>query len=128
MISIDVNCDMGRGFANDADIMPFISSANIACGYHAGDKDTMRRTVELALQHQVAIEHIHLTPTGKILVALICWKKNCKRRRCQVLSLTKFACCRKFAMKWGSAASCKNHMVLYLQQGCPRPCSRCTDL
>ncbi len=55
MISIDVNCDMGEGFANDADIMPFISSANIACSYHAGDKDTMRRTVELALQHQVAI-------------------------------------------------------------------------
>lgn len=55
MISIDVNCDMGEGFAYDAAIMPFISSANIACGYHAGDKDTMRRTVALALQHQVAI-------------------------------------------------------------------------
>lgn len=39
----------------DADIMPYISSANIACGYHAGDEDTMKRTIELCLQHKVAI-------------------------------------------------------------------------
>lgn len=55
MISIDINCDMGEGFDNDALLMPFISSANIACGFHAGDVDTMRRTVQLARQHQVAI-------------------------------------------------------------------------
>ncbi|HEV2481093.1 MAG TPA: 5-oxoprolinase subunit PxpA [Puia sp.] len=53
--SIDLNCDMGEGMATDAAIFPFISSANIACGGHAGDADTMRRTVELALQHGVAI-------------------------------------------------------------------------
>jgi UPF0271 protein len=52
---IDLNCDMGEGMETDAAIFPFISSANIACGYHAGDADTMRRTVELALQHDVAI-------------------------------------------------------------------------
>ena len=40
---------------SDASIFPFISSANIACGGHAGDDDTMRRTVELAMQHGVAI-------------------------------------------------------------------------
>jgi UPF0271 protein len=39
----------------DAAIFPFISSANIACGFHAGDAYTMRKTVELALKHQVAI-------------------------------------------------------------------------
>ena len=54
-VSIDLNCDMGEGMATDAAIFPFISSANIACGGHAGDADTMRRTVELALQHGVAI-------------------------------------------------------------------------
>lgn len=53
--SIDLNCDMGEGMATDAAIFPFISSANIACGGHAGDADTMRRTVELAIQHGVAI-------------------------------------------------------------------------
>jgi UPF0271 protein len=55
MPGIDLNCDMGEGFPYDADIMPFISSVNIACGYHAGDTDTMKRTVELALQYGVAI-------------------------------------------------------------------------
>ena len=54
-LSVDLNCDMGEGMETDAAIFPFISSANIACGYHAGDADTMRRTVELALQHHVAI-------------------------------------------------------------------------
>jgi 5-oxoprolinase (ATP-hydrolysing) subunit A len=52
---IDLNCDMGEGMDTDAAIFPFISSANIACGGHAGDADTMRRTVELALRHGVAI-------------------------------------------------------------------------
>lgn len=52
---IDLNCDMGEGMGNDAELMPFISSANIACGFHAGDEDTMRRTIELALEHRVAI-------------------------------------------------------------------------
>ncbi len=54
-VSIDLNCDMGEGMATDAAIFPFLSSANIACGGHAGDADTMRRTVELAIQHGVAI-------------------------------------------------------------------------
>jgi len=52
---IDLNCDMGEGMSTDAAIFPFISSSNIACGGHAGDADTMRRTVELALKHGVAI-------------------------------------------------------------------------
>jgi 5-oxoprolinase (ATP-hydrolysing) subunit A len=51
----DLNCDLGEGFGNDEAIMPYISSANIACGYHAGDKETMKRTVELCLQYNVAI-------------------------------------------------------------------------
>ena len=55
MLRIDLNCDMGEGMDTDAAIFPFISSANIACGGHAGDADTMRRTVELALTHHVAI-------------------------------------------------------------------------
>lgn len=52
---IDLNCDMGEGMETDAAIFPYISSANISCGYHAGDADSMRRTVELALRHHVAI-------------------------------------------------------------------------
>ena len=52
---VDLNCDMGEGFPSDATIMPFISSANIACGAHAGNMNTMQQTVALALQHGVAI-------------------------------------------------------------------------
>ncbi len=55
MQTIDLNCDMGEGLTNDALLMPYISSANIACGYHAGDEDIMKRTIQLALLHSVAI-------------------------------------------------------------------------
>jgi len=51
----DLNCDLGEGTGNDALIMPWITSANIACGYHAGDVNTMYQTVELAVKHNVAI-------------------------------------------------------------------------
>ncbi|MDA8107051.1 MAG: LamB/YcsF family protein, partial [Betaproteobacteria bacterium] len=60
MTRIDLNCDMGESFGAwkmgaDAEIMPFISSANIACGFHAGDPATIRKTVRLALDHGVAV-------------------------------------------------------------------------
>lgn len=55
MLTIDLNCDMGEGLSNDIAIMPYISSANIACGFHAGDEETMRLTVESAIQYNVAI-------------------------------------------------------------------------
>lgn len=46
---------MGEGCGNDAELMRYISSANIACGFHAGDADTMRLTVDLAIENDVAI-------------------------------------------------------------------------
>ena len=52
---IDINCDMGEGVDNEAQLMPFISSANIACGYHAGDEETMKQVIQLCLQHHVHI-------------------------------------------------------------------------
>lgn len=59
-LTLDLNCDMGESFGQyvmgqDAEIMPFISSANIACGFHGGDPSVMARTVKLALTHGVAI-------------------------------------------------------------------------
>ncbi len=56
----DLNCDMGEGFGawnlgNDEAIMPFISSVNIACGFHAGDPSVMKKTVKNALKHQLKI-------------------------------------------------------------------------
>jgi UPF0271 protein len=55
MRTVDLNCDMGEGCPNDAELMRYVSSANIACGYHAGDLDTMRRTVELAIENGASI-------------------------------------------------------------------------
>src|SRR5258705_3387016 len=52
---VDINCDMGEGIGNDEAIMPFISSANIACGYHAGDEETIKQTIELAIKNNIAI-------------------------------------------------------------------------
>lgn len=57
---IDLNCDMGESYGAwhmgaDAEVMPHISSANIACGFHGGDPATIRKTVRLALDHGVAI-------------------------------------------------------------------------
>jgi UPF0271 protein len=55
MLSVDLNCDLGEGAGQDAALMPLITSANIACGAHAGDAATMGATVALARQHRVAI-------------------------------------------------------------------------
>jgi UPF0271 protein len=57
---IDLNCDLGESFGRytlggDADIIPLISSCNIACGMHAGDPIVMRKTVEWAKQAGIAI-------------------------------------------------------------------------
>jgi len=60
MKKIDLNCDMGESYGAwkmgaDAEVMPHISSANIACGFHGGDPATIRKTVKLAMDHGVAI-------------------------------------------------------------------------
>jgi UPF0271 protein len=55
MKTIDINCDMGEGVGNDELIMPFISSASIACGYHAGDESAMKETVSLCIKHNISV-------------------------------------------------------------------------
>ncbi|GGB50510.1 UPF0271 protein [Oceanisphaera marina] len=60
MATLLLNADMGESFGcwtmgQDEAVLPFIDLANIACGFHAADPDTMRRTVQLAQQHQVKI-------------------------------------------------------------------------
>jgi 5-oxoprolinase (ATP-hydrolysing) subunit A len=60
MRRIDLNCDLGESYGawtmgQDEQVLAHVSSANIACGFHAGDPDTMRRTVQLAAARGVAI-------------------------------------------------------------------------
>ncbi|MGE0873971.1 MAG: LamB/YcsF family protein [Burkholderiales bacterium] len=60
MNSIDINCDLGESYGawkmgNDEGVMPHITSANVACGFHGGDPATIRHTVALAVSHGVAV-------------------------------------------------------------------------
>lgn len=50
-----LNCDVGEGMGNDEQLMPFIQYANIACGYHAGNVNTMQETIQLCKLYNVAI-------------------------------------------------------------------------
>lgn len=59
-LAVDLNSDVGESFGpykmgNDEELFPFITSANIACGFHAGDPGTIRKTLELAAKHKVAV-------------------------------------------------------------------------
>ncbi len=54
-ISIDINCDVGEGVGNEALLMPYISSCNIACGAHAGSKEIIDEVISLAKKHNVKI-------------------------------------------------------------------------
>ncbi|MDQ8045663.1 MAG: 5-oxoprolinase subunit PxpA [Solirubrobacteraceae bacterium] len=52
---IDLNADLGEGVGDDEALLAIVTSANVACGAHAGDEDTMRRTCELAAAHGVVV-------------------------------------------------------------------------
>jgi UPF0271 protein len=54
-VQIDLNADVGEGIGDDEGVVALVSSANIACGFHAGNPLLMRRTVQLARSHNVAI-------------------------------------------------------------------------
>jgi len=52
---IDINCDVGEGVGNEADLFPYISSCNLSCGAHAGDVETMIKVIALAKVHGIKI-------------------------------------------------------------------------
>ncbi len=52
---MDINCDLGEGMGRDGDIMPYLDSCSIACGGHAGDRETMLATLRLAREHEVRV-------------------------------------------------------------------------
>ncbi|MEO0902486.1 MAG: LamB/YcsF family protein, partial [Bacteroidota bacterium] len=52
---VDFNCDVGEGIGNEAELFPFISSCNIACGGHAGDATSIRDVIKLAKTHGIKI-------------------------------------------------------------------------
>ncbi len=74
MLTVDLNADVGEGYPNDAELMNYVTSVNIACGYHAGDARTMRETAGLAFAKNVAIGahpgHRDLEGFGRLPVSL----------------------------------------------------------
>jgi len=54
-LQVDINADLGEGSGHDAELFEFISSANIATGFHAGDSDTMHTAISAAQKHGVAV-------------------------------------------------------------------------
>src|SRR3972149_593397 len=59
-LAVDLNSDVGESYGpykmgNDEELFPYIPAANIACGFHAGDPGTMRKTLDLAAKHRVAV-------------------------------------------------------------------------
>ncbi len=96
-----LNCDMGESFGSwrmglDAEVMPYIDCANIACGYHAGDPGIMRRTVTLALEHGVTIG---AHPAYPDLVGFGRRSMACSRKK----SAT---CCITRSVRWMASAKC----------------------
>lgn len=60
LLSVDLNCDMGESFGawqigRDAELMDYVSSVNVACGFHAGDASVIRKTVETAIEKNIAV-------------------------------------------------------------------------
>tara|TARA_B100000408_G_scaffold91134_1_gene69940 strand:+ start:413 stop:646 length:234 start_codon:yes stop_codon:yes gene_type:complete len=68
----NLNCDLGEtsihhSAENDPELMKLINTANIACGFHAGDEETMRKTVDLALNIMLVLVHTRVLLIKKIL-------------------------------------------------------------
>ena len=71
-IEININCDLGEkskhhSNKHDPDLLEIVNSANIACGYHAGDEETMNQVVEISKKMASVLVHIHLLMILKIL-------------------------------------------------------------
>ena len=68
-MQVDLNADVGEGCGSDEALMGLVSSANIACGWHAGDASTMLQTVRWALSHGVATlaQSGRLTPAAGVV-------------------------------------------------------------
>jgi len=124
MFRVDLNCDMGEGFGVytaglDSELMKYITSANIACGFHAGDAATIRRTVKLALENDVAIgAHPGLPDLagfGRRLMAI-------KPEEAYELTVYQLGAVYAFAVaEGGSVAHVKPHGALYNMAAKSRP-------
>ena len=71
-MEININCDLGEksklhSNKNDPDLLKIVNSANVACGYHAGDNESMNQVVQISKKMVLVLEHIHLLEIQIIL-------------------------------------------------------------
>ncbi|RKD71309.1 UPF0271 protein [Sinobaca qinghaiensis] len=117
-MKVDLNCDMGESFGmyqlgNDEEMMQYITSANIACGYHAGDPVTMRKTVELAGEHGV---QIGAHPAFPDLMGFGRRQLDCTPEEIKDYVTYQLGALREFASQYGRpVAHCKPHGAMYMR-------------
>lgn len=117
-MKIDLNCDMGESFGlyvqgNDEGMMPYITSANIACGFHGGDPHVMRETVQLAKDYGVGIG---AHPGFPDLVGFGRRKMDCTPAEMKDFVTYQTGALREFAKAADVAIQhCKPHGALYMQ-------------
>ena len=71
-MEININCDLGEKSKHhsnkyDPDLLEIVNSANVACGYHAGDEETMNQVIKFQKKMVLVLEHIHHLMILKIL-------------------------------------------------------------
>lgn len=114
---VDLNCDMGESFGmyamgNDEEMMQYITSANIACGYHAGDPHVMRKTVGLARKYDVKIG---AHPSFPDLLGFGRRYMNCSPSEVKDYVIYQMGAIREFAKCYGASLHhCKPHGALYM--------------
>lgn len=116
-MKVDINCDMGESFGlykmgQDEDMMPYITSANIACGYHAGDPHVMRHTVALAKKYGVGIG---AHPGFPDLMGFGRRHLNCTPEEVKDYITYQMGALREFAASAGvTIEHCKPHGAMYM--------------
>jgi 5-oxoprolinase (ATP-hydrolysing) subunit A len=116
-VKIDLNCDMGESFGiyqlgNDEEMMKYITSANIACGYHAGDPCTMRKTIALAKEHHL---QIGAHPALPDLLGFGRRHMNCTPAEIKDYVTYQLGALKEFAARFDlPVAHCKPHGALYM--------------
>jgi 5-oxoprolinase (ATP-hydrolysing) subunit A len=117
MIKVDLNCDMGESFGlyqlgNDEEMMQYITSANIACGFHGGDPHVMRKTVELAKKYNVSIG---AHPSFPDLLGFGRRYMHCSPSEIKDYVTYQMGALREFATGYGLRIQhCKPHGALYM--------------
>ncbi len=117
MPKVDLNCDMGESFGlyqmgNDEEMMKYITSANIACGYHGGDPHVMRNTVELAQKYDVGIG---AHPAFPDLMGFGRRYMNCTPQEVKDYIVYQMGALREFARLYDvKLQHCKPHGALYM--------------